>query len=150
MAAAALATYCVEAVNTAKVSENKIHDDEVARRFGFGGGLVPGVDVYAYMAHLPVVRWGAPGSNVAPPSAGFKSPFMMATSPPLPRPRLQKGLICASRAMVSCAPSAAPHSPIVFHRNPILLPSRRFLPPIGRRRAKPRLQSALCSASARC
>jgi hypothetical protein len=58
MAAAALAPYCVEAFNTAKVSENKIHDDAVARRFGFGGGLVPGVDVYAYMTHLPVVRWG--------------------------------------------------------------------------------------------
>src|SRR4029077_6961107 len=38
--------------------ENKIHDDAVARRFGFGGGLVPGVDVYAYMAHQPVARWG--------------------------------------------------------------------------------------------
>src|SRR6516162_1792861 len=58
MAAAALTPYCVEAFNTAKVSENKIHDDAVARRFGFGGGLVPGVDVYAYMTHLPVVRWG--------------------------------------------------------------------------------------------
>lgn len=51
-------TYSVEAYNTAKVSENKIHDDDVARKFGFGGGLVPGVDVYAYMTHLPVARWG--------------------------------------------------------------------------------------------
>jgi len=58
MSAAALSPYRVEAYNTAKASENKIHDDEVARRFGFGGGLVPGVDVYAYMAHLPVARWG--------------------------------------------------------------------------------------------
>jgi hypothetical protein len=54
----ALAPYHVEAFNTAKVSENKIHDDEIARKFGFGGGLVPGVDVYAYMSHLPVERWG--------------------------------------------------------------------------------------------
>jgi acyl dehydratase len=44
--------------NSANASENKIHDDEVARRFGFKGGLVPGVDVYAYMMHLPVRRWG--------------------------------------------------------------------------------------------
>ena len=29
----------------------------MARRFGFGGGLVPGVDVYGYMAHMPVARW---------------------------------------------------------------------------------------------
>src|ERR1700733_11783279 len=55
---ALLAPYTVEAFNTAKVSENKIHDDEVAKKFGFGGGLVPGVDVYAYMTHLPVERWG--------------------------------------------------------------------------------------------
>ena len=46
------------AYNTAHASENKIHDNAVARRFGFAGGLVPGVDVYAYMAHLPVARWG--------------------------------------------------------------------------------------------
>ncbi|MCC2103679.1 MAG: hypothetical protein KDJ20_06360, partial [Hyphomicrobiales bacterium] len=39
-------------------SENKIHDDDVARRFGFTGALVPGVEVYAYMAHMPVARWG--------------------------------------------------------------------------------------------
>ncbi len=58
MTTAALDTYRVKAFNTAKASENKIHDDAVARRFGFGGGLVPGVDVYGYMAHLPVARWG--------------------------------------------------------------------------------------------
>jgi hypothetical protein len=45
MTAAARGPYRVEAFNTAKASENKIHDDAVARRFGFGGGLVPGVDV---------------------------------------------------------------------------------------------------------
>lgn len=51
-------TYRVEAYNTAKQSENKMHDDTVARRFGFSGGLVPGVDVMAYMMHPPVARWG--------------------------------------------------------------------------------------------
>ena len=51
-------TYRVSAYNTAKQSENKMHDDTVARRFGFSGGLVPGVDVMAYMMHLPVARWG--------------------------------------------------------------------------------------------
>jgi acyl dehydratase len=56
--AAALAPYTVEAFNTAVASENKIHDDEVARKFGFRGGLVPGAIVYAYMTHLPIERWG--------------------------------------------------------------------------------------------
>ena len=50
--------YVVEAYNTAKELENKMHDDTVARRFGFSGGLVPGVDVYAYMTHVPVAHWG--------------------------------------------------------------------------------------------
>jgi acyl dehydratase len=53
-----LGPYRVEAFNASKESENKIHDDAVARQFGFRGGLVPGVDVYAYMTHLPVQRWG--------------------------------------------------------------------------------------------
>ena len=51
-------TYRVQAYNTAKLSENKMHDDTVAKRFGFNGGLVPGVDVMAYMMHLPVAKWG--------------------------------------------------------------------------------------------
>ena len=54
----ALAPYRVEAYNTAHFSENKIHDDEVARRYGFSGGLVPGVDVYAYMTHAALAHWG--------------------------------------------------------------------------------------------
>jgi acyl dehydratase len=53
-----LEPYRVSAYNTSKQSENKIHDDAVARRFGFSGGLVPGVDVLAYMLHLPVAKWG--------------------------------------------------------------------------------------------
>ena len=50
--------YRVRAFNTAAASENKIHDDTVARRFGFSGGLVPGVEVYAYMTHMAIERWG--------------------------------------------------------------------------------------------
>jgi acyl dehydratase len=53
-----LQAYRVSAYNTAKLSENKMHDDMVAKRFGFSGGLVPGVDVMAYMMHLPVAKWG--------------------------------------------------------------------------------------------
>ncbi|HLY47511.1 MAG TPA: hypothetical protein VKQ73_18175 [Stellaceae bacterium] len=58
MTALSIEPYQVVAFNTAHDSENKIHDDATARRFGFGGGLVPGVDVYGYMSHLPVMRWG--------------------------------------------------------------------------------------------
>lgn len=58
MPASAPAAYRVQAHNTAHASENKIHDDAVAKRFGFNGGLVPGVDVYAYMMHAPVQHFG--------------------------------------------------------------------------------------------
>jgi hypothetical protein len=50
--------YKVSAFNTAKASENKIHDDATAQRFGFKGGFVGGVNVYAYMSHQPLQRWG--------------------------------------------------------------------------------------------
>jgi acyl dehydratase len=53
-----LQPYYVSAYNLAKSSENKIHDDSVAQRFGFRGGLVPGVEIFAYMSHMPVAKWG--------------------------------------------------------------------------------------------
>ena len=51
-------TYTVEAYNLSHASENKIHDDSVAKKLGFTGGLVPGVEVFAYMTHLVVGRYG--------------------------------------------------------------------------------------------
>ncbi len=50
--------YRVQAYNASHASENKIHSDTVARQYGFAGALVPGAEVYAYMTHLPVRRWG--------------------------------------------------------------------------------------------
>lgn len=53
-----IAPYQVSAFNTATASENKIHDDATAQRFGFKGGFVGGVNVYAYMTHQPLQVWG--------------------------------------------------------------------------------------------
>ncbi|MGH7898928.1 MAG: hypothetical protein ACREQQ_13315, partial [Candidatus Binatia bacterium] len=50
--------YRVRVRNIATKSENKIHDDSVARRYGFQGGLVPGVVVYGYLVHPVVARLG--------------------------------------------------------------------------------------------
>jgi len=50
--------YGVEAFNTATESTNRMHDDEVAQKYGFRGGLVPGVDVWAYLTRPCVDRWG--------------------------------------------------------------------------------------------
>jgi acyl dehydratase len=55
---AELVAHSVVAFNAARQSENKMHDDTVAKQFGFSGGLVPGVDVFAYMSHQPLVKWG--------------------------------------------------------------------------------------------
>lgn len=74
MSATIPAPYQVVAFNSARESENKIHDDSVAQRFGFTGGLVPGVDVYAYMAHLPVARWGRAWLERGTAECRFASP----------------------------------------------------------------------------
>ncbi len=50
--------YSVIAFNTSAASDNKIHDDAVASKLGFKGGLVPGVDVYAYMMHPVIEAFG--------------------------------------------------------------------------------------------
>lgn len=50
--------YSVTAFNASKHSENRMHDDTVAKKFGFAGGLVAGVEVFAYMGHAPLDAWG--------------------------------------------------------------------------------------------
>ncbi len=54
----AAVTTSIEAYNTATDSTNRMHDDTVAQTYGFRGGLVPGVDVWAYMTQPCVDRWG--------------------------------------------------------------------------------------------
>lgn len=53
--------------NTSSVSENKIHQDTVARQYGFRGGLVPGATSYAYLASYLTrtlgPEWAAGGSS---------------------------------------------------------------------------------------
>lgn len=48
-----------EAFNPVPESENRIHGDDVARAYGFRGGLVPGVVVSAYLLHPAAVAWGS-------------------------------------------------------------------------------------------
>jgi acyl dehydratase len=46
-----MGTYRPTAINHAHESENRIHADNIAQRYGFRGGLVPGVAVFGYMTH---------------------------------------------------------------------------------------------------
>ena len=45
----ALPAYRVRARNLSRDSANRIHDDAVARRYGFAGGLVAGATIYGYL-----------------------------------------------------------------------------------------------------
>jgi hypothetical protein len=53
-----LQAHTLTAHNDAAASANKIHDDTVAQQYGFRGGLVPGVSVYAYMTYPLVHSFG--------------------------------------------------------------------------------------------
>lgn len=50
-----LPPYRARAKRPTEPHENKIHEDQFARQLGYRRGLVPGVEVYAWMAH-PVVE----------------------------------------------------------------------------------------------
>ncbi|HWC37710.1 MAG TPA: hypothetical protein VG476_04225 [Acidimicrobiales bacterium] len=71
----AIAPYRLRARNTAARSENRIHDDAVARRYGFGGGLVPGVTVYAYLTRPVVQAWGVAWLERGTMDVRFLAPF---------------------------------------------------------------------------
>src|SRR5207248_4919451 len=65
----------MRAHNAATASENKIHDDTVARRHGFAGGLVPGITVLGYLTHPVVEAWGRPWLERGTMSARFRRPI---------------------------------------------------------------------------
>jgi len=70
----AVLSHQVTARNGATASENKIHDDAVARRFGFGGGLVPGVTLYGYLTRPVVEHFGAEWLERGTMEVRFDSP----------------------------------------------------------------------------
>ncbi|GAC1327487.1 MAG: hypothetical protein NVSMB13_13800 [Mycobacteriales bacterium] len=66
--------YRVTARNVEPDSPNKMHDDAVARRYGFAGGLVPGVTVFGYLVHPVAALWGRPWVERGTLSARFLTP----------------------------------------------------------------------------
>jgi acyl dehydratase len=71
-----LPDYRVKARNTSSNSENKIHDDETARRYGFRGALVPGVTVYAYLTEPLVAAFGLAWLERGTASVRFAKPVL--------------------------------------------------------------------------
>lgn len=122
--------YVVQAYNTAKFGvqvhrpgldvlfENRLHDDDVAQMFGFDAGLVPGVDLYAYVAHAPVEHWGRTFLERGTMSCKFLKPVhdgelvsvtAVETSGGLDLTGRVRGEICAvGRASLSEACSSLP------------------------------------------
>ena len=70
-----LPPYRVTAHNGALHSDNKIHDNEVAKQYGFAGGLVPGVTVHAYMCRPPAETFGREWVAHGTISTRFLKPF---------------------------------------------------------------------------
>jgi hypothetical protein len=68
------AAYEVVARNLATESENRIHADDVAQQLGFGGGLVPGVELFAYLVHPFFEAWGEEFLRAGSLSARFRRP----------------------------------------------------------------------------
>ncbi len=134
MSAADLAPYRVAAFNTAHDSENKIHDDATARRFGFGGGLVPGVDVYGYISHLPVMRWGRAWLERGAAECRFFKPVYDGDTATVTATEDADGLdiVVESRGVVCASgrarlPDAAPPSPALERFRQV--PQRARRPP---------------------
>jgi acyl dehydratase len=71
----ALVEYRVTARNTSANSENRIHDDAVARQYGFPGALVPGVTIYAYLTHPLTVYFGRPWLERGTAAVRFLKPI---------------------------------------------------------------------------
>lgn len=67
--------YHVRAVNNAAESENKIHEDSVAKQYGFRGGLVPGVTDYAYLTRPALDAFGPSWLERGTMSARFNAPI---------------------------------------------------------------------------
>jgi len=76
MTSGTLPEYRVKARNTSTQSENAIHHDSVAKQYGFGGGLVPGVTVYAYVTRPLVEAWGPEWLDRGTASVRFTKPLL--------------------------------------------------------------------------
>jgi acyl dehydratase len=117
---ASTSTYSVHAYNISHASENKIHDDTVAQKLGFTGGLVPGVEVFAYASHLVVQKWGRDWLERGQMEARFLKPVYDGrtavvtaheTAGTLELKVESEGLLCAT-GTASLAVAASPAPPI--------------------------------------
>jgi len=115
----------ITARNPAADSENRIHADDVARRYGFRGGLVPGVTVYGYLATaLAEPGWIAHGRT----EVRFRRPcydgdlLQIDLAPDGAITVRSRGEVCVT-GLVS--DGAGDQGPAVLSRDPAPAPGRR-------------------------
>jgi acyl dehydratase len=65
----------VTAANDAVDSANPIHDDTIAKRYGFRGGLVPGVTVFGYLMHPLIATFGREFLHAGRVDVRFRRPI---------------------------------------------------------------------------
>ncbi len=113
-----LPTHVLIAQNDALTSENKIHDDAVAKQFGFTGGLVPGVTVHGYLTWPAASEWGRAWLESGTISSRFATPVYDGERVEVAAEwsgdelhievRNQNGDVCASAVAAMPAAPAAP------------------------------------------
>lgn len=97
---------------------NAVHDDEFARRLGFRAGLVPGADLYGFMAELSAQALGRRWQEAGALSARFNSPVYDGEEVAVRASRRPDGLalelvnpdglVCATGAAVAVAEGGPP------------------------------------------
>jgi acyl dehydratase len=145
----ASAEYRVQARNLSHASENRIHDDAVARRFGFKGDLVPGVELYAYMTHLPVGRWGMAWLERGAAECRFQRPVYdgrfaivsaQTNDESIALTLTSEGIACATGA--AALPSVRGAAPVLPEPAPVPAPDARPEPDEATLAAGRRLSSS--------
>jgi len=112
--------YVLTTRNVAVHSDNKIHDDREAKRYGFKGGLVPGTAVYAHMTRPVVDRFGEAWLScnsgelalLKPAYEGERLEVTVQPAGPGPDPAgLKVSIANAGRAVLATLDTAMPDPP---------------------------------------
>jgi acyl dehydratase len=136
-------TLDLAARNTALDSDNKIHDDAEARRYGYAGGLVPGVTLYAYLTRLAIAAYGPEWIERGTADCSFRRPVYegeqvrcegdLLADAVLDLRVLREGMLCAG-GRFALAQSADDGRPAIPAGPPVADPVPELLPdavPLG-------------------
>jgi acyl dehydratase len=134
--------YQIIAHNYSFDSDNKIHSDDVAKEYGFKGGLVPGVADFAYLARATYDHWGEAWLSGGTIEAKFIKPVYhgetaFAAATPSDEPDTLTlaltnvdGVLCAAGSATLAGAGTAP-SPAAFRSFPLPAEDARPAPDIA-------------------